>query len=98
MGGLLSYSWWKFITLVQGARGPFSAPGEVGNARKLYELAVNLFPDGPPIAGMEWVVGAHGEVEEYVYLLSRLFKKNDLVRTGGYYFFTLRGMKSRGYV
>ena len=55
----------------------------MGNARKLYELAVRLFPEGPPTAGEEWVVGANCAVEDYVYLLGKLFKKNGIFTLDG---------------
>ena len=87
MGSLISYSWRKFITLVQGSRGPFSVTGKMGNTRKLYELAVKLFREGPPTAGIEWVAGANCGVEDYVYLFRKLFKKNDLFALAGRFFY-----------
>ena len=43
--------------------------------------ALNLFPDGPPIAGEVWVANADCSVGDFAKLAKGLFKKNNLATT-----------------
>ena len=70
------YVWWQLITQIQGTRGPYSQLGKRGKTFKLYNLAVELFPHGPPCPGKPWVVSCKESVK-FAKLLEGLFKKNE---------------------
>ena len=72
----VDFIWWKFITRIQGARCPFSTPKKVGDTKKLFDLSVILFLEGPPTAYVGWVVGNVGTVDDCAALLPGLPKKN----------------------
>ena len=85
------FIWWKFITYIQGARGPFSTPSKMGKTKKLYDLAVRVFPEGPPTAYHPWVVGPDGTLDDFVTLVSGLLRRINCLRTS----FVVRGSHLR---
>ena len=48
----------------------------MGKARKIFELAMLLFPEGPPTAHNPWVVSSIEDPSSYAKLLCALFKRN----------------------
>ena len=65
----------EFITYAQCALGHFSTPSKMGT-KKLYDIAVMLYPEGPPTAYIGWVVGDVCTVDDYVALASGLFRQH----------------------
>ena len=71
-----AFVWWHFIAHIVGTKGPYAKPGRRGKAFKLYKLALELFPHGPPSYKKSWVVGP-SDAELFAKLLRGLFRRND---------------------
>ena len=74
-GGKYEYVWWQLIAQIQGSRGPYSQLGKRGETFKLYNIALELFPHGPPSPGKPWVASCL-ETAKFAKLIEGLFQKN----------------------
>ena len=76
--GEYEYVWRKLITHIHGSSGPFSQLGKHGGTSRLYILAMQLFPHGPPIPGIPRIVSCR-ETAQFAKPHNRLFRKNGYI-------------------